>query len=76
MGIIQCMVLIVLAIIGNQLELGWLYYSSLFAAAGFSIYQQQLIKDRIPDKCFQAFLNNNWFGATIFIGIALSYLLD
>lgn len=72
-GIIQCMVLIVLAIIGNQLELDWLYYTSLFVAAGFSVYQQYLIKDRIPGKCFQAFLNNNWFGATVFIGIALSY---
>lgn len=72
-GIIQCMVLIVLTIIGNQLELGWLYYISLFVAAGFSVYQQYLIRDRNPEKCFQAFLNNNWFGATVFIGIALSY---
>lgn len=72
-GIIQAMVLIVLIIIGTQLELGWIYYISLVAAAGFSVYQQYLIKDRLPDKCFQAFLNNNWFGATIFIGIALNY---
>lgn len=72
-GIIQCMVLIVLTIIGNQLELGWLYYISLFVATGFSVYQQYLIWDRTPEKCFRAFLNNNWFGATVFIGIALSY---
>jgi 4-hydroxybenzoate polyprenyltransferase len=72
-GIIQGMVIIVLLVIGNQLELDWLYYASLVAAAGFFVYQQYLIKDRKPDKCFQAFLNNNWFGATVFIGIALSY---
>lgn len=72
-GSIQGMVLIVLIIIGRQLQLGWLYYISLFVAAGFSVYQQYLIKDRLPDKCVQAFLNNNWFGATIFIGITLSY---
>jgi len=70
-GIIQCMVLIVLAIIGNQLEFGWIYFTALIAVAGFSVYQQYLIKDRIPDKCFQAFLNNNWFGATVFFGIVM-----
>jgi 4-hydroxybenzoate polyprenyltransferase len=72
-GIMQSMVLIVLLIIGDQLELSWLYFTSLFIAAGFSIYQQYLIKDRIPARCFQAFLNNNWFGATVFTGIVLSY---
>jgi len=72
-GIIQVMVLVVLIIIGSQLKLDWLYYTSLPVAAGFFVYQQYLIKDRIPEKCFQAFLNNNWFGATVFIGIALDY---
>ena len=75
-GIIQCMILIVLAIIGNQLEFGWIYFTALIAVAGFSVYQQYLIKDRIPDKCFQAFLNNNWFGATVFFGIVMDYLIQ
>ena len=73
-GIIQCMVLLVLAIIGNQLEFSWIYYTSLVVAAGFSAYQQFLIRDRTPEKCFQAFLNNNWFGASVFTGITLHYL--
>ena len=72
-GIMQVMVLIVLLIVAKQLELNWPYYVSLFVAAGFSIYQQYLIKDRNPAKCFKAFLNNNWFGMTVFIGIVLSY---
>jgi 4-hydroxybenzoate polyprenyltransferase len=72
-GIIQVLVLIVLWIVASRLELNWPFYVALFIAAGFSIYQQYLIKDRLPANCFQAFLNNNWFGATIFLGIALSY---
>jgi 4-hydroxybenzoate polyprenyltransferase len=72
-GIIQILVLIVLWMVASRLELNWPFYVALFIAAGFSIYQQYLIKDRVPAKCFQAFLNNNWFGATIFLGIALSY---
>jgi 4-hydroxybenzoate polyprenyltransferase len=74
-GIIQVMVLIVLFIIGNQLKLGWVYNAFLGMAAGFSVYQQLQIKDRVPAKCFQAFLNNNWFGATVFTGIVLAYLI-
>ncbi|NLG76997.1 MAG: 4-hydroxybenzoate octaprenyltransferase, partial [Xanthomonadaceae bacterium] len=30
--------------------------------------------DREREKCFRAFLNNNYFGMSVFIGIALEYL--
>jgi len=36
-------------------------------------YQQYLIRRRDPEKCFRAFLNNNWLGAAIFAGILFSY---
>ncbi len=36
----------------------------LFVFGGFLFaYQQWLIKDRIPQKCFEAFRNNNWVGS-------------
>lgn len=73
-GIMQVMALIVFFIVGSQLELSLPYNVSLVVAAGFSVYQQYLIKDRAPDKCFQAFLNNNCFGASIFTGTVLAYL--
>ncbi|MFK5947933.1 MAG: 4-hydroxybenzoate octaprenyltransferase, partial [Methylococcales bacterium] len=41
----------------------------------FTLYQQWLIKDREKAKCFQAFLNNNWFGLSIFIGIFVNYII-
>jgi len=43
------------------------------AASVFAGYQQYLIKDRKPELCFQAFLNNNWFGMMLFIGVFLDY---
>ena len=36
-------------------------------------YQQYLIKDRQPERCFRAFLNNNWLGMAVFAGIFLHY---
>ncbi|EDN67402.1 4-hydroxybenzoate polyprenyl transferase, proteobacterial [Beggiatoa sp. PS] len=66
-------VLLLLLWIGQQIDLGSLYYLGLMIAAGLAIYQQWLVKDREPQKCFQAFLNNHWFGAAIFVGIAAHY---
>jgi 4-hydroxybenzoate polyprenyltransferase len=66
-------VLLLLLWIGQQIQLGSLYHLGLSVAAGLAIYQQWLIKDRKPERCFQAFLNNHWFGAAIFAGIAAHY---
>ena len=72
-AMLQVLLLLDLALIGQQAELGLYYYLGLIAASGFALYQQYLIKDRQPQKCFQAFLNNNWFGMVIFIGIFVDY---
>jgi len=74
-GILQAIVLFGLYLLGEQLQLGLAFNLSLLVAAAFAIYQQILIKDRIPQRCIQAFLNNNWFGLTIFVGIVLHYAL-
>lgn len=72
-GLIQALLMLNLALIGNRAELGLYYYLGLVAATGFAIYQQYLIKDRDRIKCFQAFLNNNWFGLSVFAGIFIDY---
>lgn len=66
-------VLLLLLWIGQQQNLGSLYHLGLFMAACLAIYQQWLIKERHPKRCFQAFLNNHWFGMVIFVGIAAHY---
>ncbi len=74
-GALQFATLILLIIAGVYLTLGTLYYIGVFSAACFSVYQQFLIKDRIEKQCFTAFLNNNWFGLAIFLGLFFHYLL-
>jgi 4-hydroxybenzoate polyprenyltransferase len=72
-GLTQVLLIFNLILIGNRAELGLYYYLGVFAASLFSIYQQYLIKDRDRALCFKAFLNNNWFGLVLFIGVLLDY---
>jgi 4-hydroxybenzoate polyprenyltransferase len=73
-GAMQLMTLLALGLVGRNLELGAWYFGGLAVAACLALYQQYLIRDRDPDRCFRAFLNNHYFGMAVFIGIALDYL--
>jgi 4-hydroxybenzoate polyprenyltransferase len=72
-GIMQLMSLYALWLAGRELELGLWFGLGLIMAAIFALYQQYLIRERKPEDCFKAFINNNYFGMAIFIGIALEY---
>lgn len=67
--------LVLMVWIGRSLGLAWPYYAGLLCALALAAYQYVLIRGRDPDKCFRAFLDNNWVGAAIFAGIVLGYLL-
>lgn len=71
---LQVMTLIALLMVGQRFELGLFYYLGLAGAAGLFVYQQKLIKDREPKPCFRAFLNNNWVGLVVFLGIVADFL--
>lgn len=73
-GYLQLALLLVLVVVGLLAGRGWIYYLGLFAAAWLALYQQFLIRDRIPDACFKAFLNNNAFGLVIFCGFLIDFL--
>lgn len=75
-GVVQFFFLLVMVLIGNQLALGLFYYLGVFIAAGLCVYQQYLVRDRQPAQCLQAFLNNNWVGAALFVGIVADYGLN
>lgn len=74
-GVLQAMTILSFVMIGSNIHATWPYYLSVLAATGFFVYHQWLIKDRNTDKCFQAFLNNHWAGAVIFIGLIGHYLI-
>ena len=71
---LQLMYVLAMWLAGRQFEMGTVFYLSLIVASMLLAYQQVLIKDRLPGPCFKAFLNNNWVGAVVFVGILLNYL--
>jgi 4-hydroxybenzoate polyprenyltransferase len=74
-ALLQLFVVFVLFLVGYQFKLQFAYFISTIVVACLFTYQQWLIQDREPDKCFQAFKNNHWVGLVIFVGIALDYAL-
>ena len=75
MAILQFIILALLIAVGQMQQLSWPYYVGILVAAGFSVYQQKLIFHREKVLCFKAFLNNNWFGMAVFVGLAVAYWL-
>lgn len=73
-GALQVLLLIDLWLIGGKAQLGLAFDLSLLVVAGLFVHQQRLIRRREPANCFKAFLNNNWVGAAVFAGVAVSYL--
>ena len=73
-AVLQLMTLASLYLVGNIIHAGGWYNAGLIAAALFFIYQLWLIRARDKDACFKAFLNNNYVGMSVFIGLALAYL--
>lgn len=73
-AIMQLMMLFALLLVGRAMNFGRWYLAGVIAAAVFFLYQQLLIRDREPAKCFRAFQNNQYVGLSIFIGVLLEYV--
>jgi 4-hydroxybenzoate polyprenyltransferase len=73
-AVLQVTVVLVLCIVGNQAHLGPSYFLGVVAAATLFVYQQHLIRNREKEECFKAFLNNNWVGLAIFVGLLFDYI--
>ena len=73
-AVLQLMTLLSLYLVGRMIHMGHWYAMGLWAGAAFFAYQLYLIRSRDRESCFRAFLNNNYFGMAVFIGMALEYL--
>ena len=64
-----------LGVVGMMTGAGGAYFLGLAVAAGIAGYHYTLIRARERADCFKAFRHNNWFGAAVFAGIFVDYLL-
>ena len=77
-GVIAVMVcyaimLSLLVYVGQFMGFNKLYYAGLAAALLLACRQYVLTSKRDKTLCFKAFLQNNWIGLAIFIGLAAQY---
>lgn len=72
-GLLQIITFLLLLLLAQIEALGFPFFLALFMVVLLFIYQQTLIATRDRTRCFKAFLNNNYVGAVIFIGLAMSY---
>jgi len=73
-GLCQLAMLAVLWFVGREVGLGLWFYLGLAMSALLMLREQWLIRARIPDACFRAFIDNHRVGLAIFAGIGLHYV--
>lgn len=74
-GLFQLAALACFIAAGWSADRGLLYGLGILTFVGFSTYQQMLIFNRERAPCFKAFLNNNWAGLALFVGLGADYLI-
>lgn len=74
-GLLQIATLLLFVIIAQLNDMGRVFYPFLIMAGLLFIYQHYLIWQRDPARCFNAFLNNNYVGLLLFIGILAHFYL-
>ncbi|MEG3754919.1 4-hydroxybenzoate octaprenyltransferase [Psychromonas arctica] len=71
---LQLTTLLILLTVGILENLNGFYYVALIVVSGLFIQQQVQIKNRQRANCFKAFLDNNYVGIAIFVGLFIAYL--
>ena len=72
--LLQIFVVLLWTLIGLLYELNLIYFSSLFVATCVFVRQQMLIRSHDPKQCLKAFLENNYVGLVVFLGVFLDLL--
>jgi 4-hydroxybenzoate polyprenyltransferase len=73
-GVLQLITLAMLIYLGVWYQLGASFYWSLLIAGALFVFQQHLIRHRERDLCFRAFLNNNYVGMIITVGLFIAFI--
>lgn len=70
-----CMIILLL-LLGWVMDFSWPWFSGVAIAAMLFADQQYRVRSRGREACFKAFLNNNWVGLAIWVGLIISYAVS
>ena len=73
--VLKVLMLVLLVWLGVKLQFSWPWFAGVAVAAVLFARQQYLVRDRGREACFQAFLNNNWVGVAIWVGLLAAYAM-
>jgi 4-hydroxybenzoate polyprenyltransferase len=73
-GVLQLLMLIALYLVGRSMHYGRWYDGGIAAAGVLFLWQQWLIRARTPRQCLRAFLNNQYVGLAVFVGLLLQHV--
>jgi 4-hydroxybenzoate polyprenyltransferase len=68
-AVLMLVMVVLLFVVGAWFDLGWPWYTATLLTAALFGRQLARIRDRDRDACFRAFLNNNWVGFALFLGL-------
>lgn len=74
-AVLQSLVVLILFLVGRQAELGAIFYLGVITMACLFVFQQHLARFRDREGCFKAFLNNNWAGFAVFLGLMIDLMM-
>ena len=72
-AVFMVVMIAMLAALGLQYQLAWGWFVSVGVAAVLFARQVIRVRGRDRDACFRAFLNNNWVGCVLFLGLVLQF---
>ena len=73
--LLKILMITLLLLLGAGLQFAWPWFAGVAVAAGLFMWQQYLVRARGRDACFKAFLNNNWVGLAIWVGLLAAYAM-
>ena len=68
-GLLQATMVGLCLLLGWHQGWHWPWYLAVAVVAGLFVHQLAISRTRERDACFRAFLNNNWVGMALFLGI-------
>jgi 4-hydroxybenzoate polyprenyltransferase len=74
--LLKVLMIFLLVVLGLWQQFSWPWFLGVAIAASLFASQQYQVRNRDRDACFKAFLNNNWIGVAVWIGLLVNYAID